>query len=153
MEESRIQRVASLVGIGLLAGFAGAVLMTVSQKVEMAITGRQPSSTPAEAAEKIAGVDLADTDEQRLSTPLHLAFGSALGLGLAASARVPEPARSALFFAGAWSAGTGVLTGLELSEPPTRWDAKTLAVDLAHHAVYAAGAVAAFVGLRRALRQ
>ena len=152
MKTSDLSRTAGLAGIGLAAGFAGAVLMLMSQKAEMAITNRDPSTSPSKAVEKVTAVDLSETDEQTLSTPIHLAFGTALGLGLAALTKVSEPARTGLFFAGTWSAGNGLLVALDLSDPPTRWDAKRLAIDVAHHAVYAAGAAATFLGLRRLAR-
>ncbi|MDO6415721.1 hypothetical protein Q4F19_15125 [Sphingomonas sp. BIUV-7] len=152
MEKTDFSRAAGLAGLGLAAGLAGALLMSLSQRAEMAITDRAPSATPTKAVETLASIDLPESDEQALSTPVHLAFGTALGLGLAAMAKLPEPARGGLFFAGAWSAGNALVTGLGLSDPPTKWDAKKLAIDLGHHAVYAAGAAAAFFGLRRLAR-
>jgi len=152
MEKADISHAASLAGIGLAAGLAGAFVMLLSQKAEAAITERGASTTPSKAVEKVSGVDLPESDEQALTTPIHLAFGTALGLGLAAMAKVPEPARGGLFFAGAWSAGNALVTGLGLSDPPTKWGAKQLAIDLGHHAVYAATAAATFFGLRRLAR-
>ena len=152
MKQAELSHAAGLAGLGLAAGLAGALVMLLSQKAEAAITRRGASTTPSKAVEKVSGVDLPESDEQALTTPIHLAFGTALGLGLAAMAKVPEPARGALFFAGAWSAGSALVTGLDLSDPPTKWDAKTLAIDLGHHAVYAASAAAAFLGLRRLAR-
>jgi hypothetical protein len=152
MKTSDLSRAAGVAGIGLAAGFAGSFLMLLSQKAEMAITNREPSASPSKAVEKVTAVDLTETDEQAFSTPIHMAFGTALGLGLAALEKVPEPARTCLFFAGTWSAGNGLLVALDLADPPTRWGAKRLAVDVAHHAVYAAGAAATFLGLRRLAR-
>jgi hypothetical protein len=153
MQRTNLTHAAQLAGIGLVAGLVGTLAMSLSQKAEIALTRRPPSKTPAEAIETLTGTEIEDERaEQQLSTAGHLAFGTGLGLGLAALERVPEPARGLAFFAGAWSAGTALITGLGLSDPPTRWDAKKLATDLGHHAVYAAASAAAFLGLRRLAR-
>ncbi|WP_294392394.1 hypothetical protein [uncultured Sphingomonas sp.] len=150
MTRDTLTHAAALSGLGLAAGLVGALAMSGSQKAEMAITGRKPSDTPAKAVEEVTGTDVQDpTAEQSLSTAGHLAFGTALGLGLAAMEKVPEPARTIAFFAAAWGAGTSLITGLGLSDPPTKWDRTQLATDLGHHAVYAASAATAFYGLRR----
>jgi hypothetical protein len=153
MQQNTLATAAGLTGIGLVAGLIGTLAMTAGQKAEMALTRRPPSDTPAKAIESIAGDKVNQVaSERQLSTAGHLAFGTGLGLGLAALAPVPEPVRAGLFFAGAWSAGAALLTGLGLSDPPTRWDAKKLAIDLGHHAVYAATAAVTFLGLRRLAR-
>jgi hypothetical protein len=152
MNKGDFCQAAGLAGLGLAAGLTGALVMLLSQKAEAAITQREASATPSKAIEAVSGVDLLESDEQALATPVHLAFGTALGLGLAAMTKVPEPTRGGLFFAGAWGAGAALITGLGLSDPPTRWDAKKLAIDLGHHAVYAASAAAAFFGLRKLAR-
>jgi hypothetical protein len=151
MDRATVSSAATLAGIGLAAGLVGSVFMLLGQKAEMAATGREPSDTPAKALETMAQVDPPEDDrvQQRLSTVGHFAFGTSLGLGLAALAKVPEPVRGIAFFAGVWSTGTATLTTLGLSDPPTRWTPQQLATDLAHHAVYAATAAAAFFGLRR----
>jgi hypothetical protein len=153
MERAPVITAAGLAGIGLAAGLIGTLAMTLSQSAEMALTKRAPSKTPAKAIERLSGAPALGAErEGALSNAGHFAFGTALGLGLVALAPVPEPARGAAFFAGAWGAGTALITGLGLSDPPTKWDADKLAIDLGHHAVYAATAAAAFFGLRRLAR-
>lgn len=150
MAQSRILTVAELAGIGLVSGLAGSLFMALSQRAEMALTGREPSTIPADAIEAVSGVDVPEGEpKHQVSTAGHLAFGTSLGLGLVVLSPLPEPARGLAFFAAAWTAGTTLITRLGLSDPPTRWDAKQLGIDLAHHAVYAATAAATFVGLRR----
>jgi hypothetical protein len=151
MDRTPAATAATLTGLGLLAGLAGAAVMLLSQKAEMSVTGREPSDTPAKALETIARTDPPKDEriQQDLSTIGHFAFGTGLGLGLAALAKVPEPARGLAFFAGVWTIGNGVLTALGLAEPPTRWKREELAVDVGHHAVYAATAAGAFLGLRK----
>jgi hypothetical protein len=153
MQKTDLIRPAQIAGIGLLAGLAGTAAMSLSQAVEMRLTKRAPSPTPAKAVEALTGVEAPkEATEARLSTAAHIAFGTSLGLGLAAMAKVPEPARGALFLAGSWSAGTALITGLGVSDPPTKWGSRQLATDIGHHAVYAASAALAFVRLRRLVR-
>jgi hypothetical protein len=153
MTNTEMSDAAKLAGFGLLAGLAGSLVMLASQTIEMRLTKREGSDTPAEAVEKLSGIEVEDkSTEQQLSTAAHFAFGTGLGLGLAALAKVPEPARGIAFFASAWGAGTALIAGLGLSDPPTKWDPAKLAIDLGHHAVYAASAAATFVGLRRLAR-
>ncbi|WP_420137516.1 PEP-CTERM sorting domain-containing protein [Sphingomonas sp.] len=150
MQRTDIIRPAQFAGIGLIAGLAGTAAMSLSQAIEMRLTKRAPSATPAKAVEAATGVDVpGDKDEARLSTAAHVAFGTGLGLGLAAIEKVPEPSRVALFFLGSWGTGTALITGLGVSKPPTEWDRTELATDLVHHAVYAGSAALAFAGLRR----
>lgn len=153
MQKTDLIRPAQIAGIGLLAGLAGTAAMSLSQAIEMRLTKRAPSPTPAKAVEALAGVEAPkEATEARLSTAAHIAFGTSLRLGLAAMAKVPEPARGALFLAGSWSAGTALITGLGVSDPPTKWGSRQLATDIGHHAVYAASAALAFVRLRRLVR-
>lgn len=153
MDKQDLSHAATLAGLGLTAGLAGTIVMTLGQTAEMRLTKRRASTVPAKAIEKITDTRLRNPDsEKQLSTAAHVAFGTSLGLGLAALSKVPEPARGAAFFAGAWGAGTALVTGLGLSDPPTKWGTKKLATDLGHHAVYAASAAAAFFGLRRLAR-
>jgi hypothetical protein len=43
-----VGRIAGRIGIGLMAGAAGTVAMTLVQKIEMMLSGREPSTMPAE---------------------------------------------------------------------------------------------------------
>lgn len=153
MDDKALPHGAALAAFGLAAGFAGAVAMSLSQKAEMAMSGRPPSNTPAEAVEAVTGMGRQDAQSERqLSTAAHLAFGTGLGLGMAALAGVPEPARGLAFFTAAWTAGNTLVTRLGLSDPPSEWSAKQLATDIGHHAVYATATAATFAALRRIAR-
>ncbi len=119
--------------------------MTLGQRTEIAISGREPSRSPAKAIEKIGHVELADRgDEERASIPIHFAYGTSLGIGLVVLERMREPWRTAVFFSAVWTAGAALLTGLGLAKPPHRQRPRDLAVDLGHHAVYATTAALAY---------
>lgn len=133
------------IGLGMAAGAVGTLVMTVGQAIEIAITDRPPSATPAKAVEKLTRIELATADdEQRASTPIHWAYGTILGGLLAALDRVPEPARTGLFFASAWGGSAVLLNALGLAQPPQNQKPRDLVTDIGHHAVYAISAGAAF---------
>ena len=143
---SPVQRI----GIGLVSGLAGTIVMTLGQKLEMALTRRPPSKVPAKAVEKVARVDLDEGEEQRASTPIHYAYGTALGGALALLDDVPEPARTGTFLALAYGGGAALLSGLGLAPPPTEQEPGDIATDVGHHLVYALGAGATYALLTRA---
>ena len=143
--------------IGLLAGAIGTAAMTAAQTAEMKATGRQASTTPAKAAEKLFGADpWTDREEETLSNQVHWSYGIALGGACGLLAGVlgeREPATGAAFFGLAWGAGLALLPGLKLSSPPTQWGAAALATDAGFHAVYAGATTAAFHGIKAGLRR
>jgi hypothetical protein len=138
------------VGLGLAAGLIGTLAMTLGQEAEMALTGRPPSKTPAEGAEKASGIDVSDeAAEQTLSNIVHFGYGTLLGAGLAALDDVPEPARTIAYFVGAQATGMAVLQALDLEGKPSKWDAPSAAIDVGHHLVYAVAAGLAYAGGKR----
>jgi len=140
------------IALGLAAGLVGTLVMTLGQKVEMALDDRSPSNEPAEAAEKIGGFAVADErSEQLLSSGVHFAYGIGLGVGLAALDEVPEPTRTALYFVATQATGMAVIQVLDLQGKPSDWDAPTAAIDVGHHLVYAIAAGLAYAGGKRLL--
>ncbi|RST30472.1 hypothetical protein HMF7854_06230 [Sphingomonas ginkgonis] len=136
---------ADRIAVGLAAGLVGTALMTLSQKAEMALTGRPESTTPAKAVEQVSGVALKDeTAEKRASVPVHWAYGTALGTALAGLEPLPTAARTPAFFGLAWGSGAALLSRLRLAKPPADQDGRELAIDLGHHLVYATGASLAY---------
>ena len=136
---------ADRIGIGLAAGLVGTIVMTLGQKAEMAVTKRPASKAPAQAVEKVSGVELAsEAEEKRASMPIHFAYGTALGGALAGLDGLREPARTGIFFATAWAGGAALLNALGLAKPPDEQEPAKLATDLGHHFVYAVSAGAAY---------
>jgi len=156
-----LRGIATEVGKGLLAGFAGAVAMTIASTIEMKLRRRPASSTPADAAGKVLGVQPRDEDgKRRFGTFVHYAYGTGWGLGRAAlgaalCARSRRHRRSALvepiaFFAAVWGAALVMLPALRVAKPFWRWGAKAVAIDAFHHGVYAAATDGAYRLLERA---
>lgn len=144
-------RIAGAIGKGLVAGTAGTVAMTMSSMLEMKARGREQSTAPAQAAEKVLGVEpTGEREEQRLNMLVHMGYGTAWGiprglLGLGMSA----PLATAVHFLAVWGTALGMLPGLGVAPPPTQWGVKEVAIDAWHHAVYAVATGVAFEWLDR----
>jgi hypothetical protein len=117
--------------------------MTMSSSVEMRLRRRPPSTTPAEAAEKLLEIEPDDAAaEERLATAVHWGYGTGWGLarGALGVVGIVGGAASAFQFAIVWGAGLVMLPNLKLTPPPQRWSAVELVIDGWHHLVYAAAA-------------
>jgi hypothetical protein len=132
--------VAADFGKGLFAGMAGTAAMTVSSTLEMKISGRGASMTPAEAAEKVLGVEPEDEEtEAWFSNLVHWGYGTAWGgvRGLLDSAGLSGPTATAAHLALVWGSEQVVLPALGVSAPVFKYGSKATATDLFHHVVYA----------------
>jgi hypothetical protein len=152
-----LRAIASEVGRGLIAGFVGAVAMTISSTIEMKLRRRSPSATPADAAGKVLGTrPRDDKGKQRFASVVHFAYGSAWGLARAAigaafgchrRASAIEPLG---LFAIVWGTSLVMLPALGVAKPFWRWGAKEVAIDAFHHTVYATATDGAYRLLGRA---
>lgn len=148
----RFGHLAGDLGVGLAAGLIGTAVMTVGQRIEMRRTGRQASTAPADAVEKVFGVTPPDRRaKERLAEVVHYSYGTAWGgvRALLAHAGMGRVGGSLAHFAAIWGAAAAMLPLLGLAPPPTRWSRKQVLVDGMHHAVYAAATGAAYSLLRR----
>ena len=76
----KLGEVAAAVGKGLFAGVAGTVAMTTSSTLEAKLRGRGASSTPAQAAQKVLGVEPMDEgSEARFTNLVHRGYGTVWG--------------------------------------------------------------------------
>lgn len=148
----RIGDIAGAMGKGVVAGAAGTALMTASSTIEAKLRDRGSSSAPADAAGKVLGVEPeGEEGEARFGNAVHWLYGSAWGgvRGLFAALGLRGLAGSAAHGAAVWGAAATMLPALDVAPPPTRWGPKEVAIDLWHHAVYAAGTGMAFWFLNR----
>jgi len=132
--------VAAAVGKGLFAGAAGTAAMTVSSSVEAKLRGRGASSTPAQAAAKVLGVEPVDeASEARFSNLVHWGYGIMWGgaRGLLAAAGISGPAAAAAHFGAVWGSEQVMLPALDVTPPLTEWGTQEIAIDALHHLVYA----------------
>jgi hypothetical protein len=132
--------VAADFGKGLFAGAAGTAAMTVSSTLEMKLSGRPASQTPAQAAEAVLDVEPKDEEsEAKFSNLVHWGYGTGWGgvRGLLASTGLPGPVATAAHLGLVWGAEQVVLPALDVSAPVFKYGGKATATDLLHHVVYA----------------
>ena len=69
------------IGVGLIAGLAGTIAMTLCQMAEMKVTGRKPSNTPANAVREVLDVEpVSEGKSEEVSNEIHLGYGTSLGM-------------------------------------------------------------------------
>lgn len=133
-------RFGGAIGKGLMAGLAGTMAITISQLVEMKITGRKPSTAPAKAVEKTLHVGpMPGNTEKHFSQEVHLTYGTLWGAvrGLISFAGLKGWPATAVHFAAISSAAMLAVPKITDEEPATRWPADAIGKELLHHAVYA----------------
>ncbi len=144
--------VASDFGKGLFAGVAGTAAMTVSSTIEMKLSGRDASETPAQAAEKVLGVEpKGEQAESEFSNLVHWGYGTAWGgvRGLLESAGLSGFTATAAHLGLVWGSEQVILPALNVSAPVFRYGGKATATDLLHHVVYASATGLAYSYLKR----
>jgi hypothetical protein len=139
---------ASAIGKGLLAGFAGTAAMTVSSTLEAKLRGRAPSSAPARATAKMLGIkEFEDGVAQaRFNDLAHWGYGTGWGVvrGLLATSGLTPRAATVAHGAAIYGAAQITLPALEIAPPAVFWPREEIAIDAFHHAVYAAATGAAY---------
>lgn len=117
-------------GKGLFAGVAGTAAMTVSSTLEMKLSGCGASETPAEAAEKVLGVE--PEDDSEFSNLVHWGYGTAWGgvRGLLESAGVSGFKATAAHLGLVWGSEQVILPALNVSAPVFEYGGKATATDL-----------------------
>ncbi len=132
---------AAALGKGMVAGLVGTAAMTVSERVEMAVTGREPSDVPGQVGAALLGRHPStDAEMQRLSTQVHWAHGILGGAlrGVLDSAGLTGPAASVAHFAALWGGDASLYAALGIAPVPWEWQQDELAADMLHKGVYAA---------------
>ena len=127
---------------GMVAGAIGTAAMTVSERLEMSLSGRAASQVPGQVgAHLLPGNDPhSASDVARLNTPVHWAHGITMG-GIRAAldaAGMRGPAATAAHWALVWGGDAALYRTLGVAEAPWNWEADELATDLLHKGVYAA---------------
>jgi hypothetical protein len=127
---------------GMVAGAVGTIAMTVSERLEMAVSGREASTVPGQVGAHLLPRQnpSSTTDIERLNTPVHWAHGISMGAlrGALDQAGLRGLPASAAHFALLWGGDAALYRALGIADVPWRWDADELGPDLFHKAVYAA---------------
>jgi hypothetical protein len=147
---SILNRIATHVGKGIVAGLAGTVAISISQMIEMRISRRKPSTTPADAAGKVLGVKPRDeAGKARFANVVHWGYGTAWGLARAA---LGGPRRGRFWaplahLAAVQAVAMLMLPALKVAPPATQWGAGEISKEVLHHVVYASAADATYRAL------
>lgn len=138
-ETTALGELGAAIGKGLIAGLAGTVAMTLSQKIEMNITGRKPSTSPADAVKKVLHIKAEKANKETFSNEVHYAYGSSWGVvrGLLSLAGITGFAATSLHMAALWGTAITIEPKLEIAPPVTQWKPKDIGIDILHHLVYA----------------
>ena len=151
-----IGRLAAAAGKGAVAGAVGTAALTLSQKIESKIRGREPSTAAAQAVENVLDVEPKfDRAEQKLNNVAHFGYGTAWGVprGLLAAFGLGALPATLLHFAGVQAAAMVVVPKTTDAPPVKEWGAEEIAVETLHHVVYATAAAAAYAWLTRSERK
>ncbi len=135
-----LARVGTAIGTGFLAGLAGTAAMTISQMIEMKITGRKASITPANAVREVFDIKpVTESKSTEVSNEIHWVYGTSLGLvrGLLGLAGIKNLMGTSIHFATIWTAELIMLPALRVAPPITREKPKDIITDALHHIVYA----------------
>jgi hypothetical protein len=134
--------IATSIGKGLVAGFAGTAAMTVSSTLEARLRHRAASSAPARATAKMLGIKEFEDDvaQARFNDLSHWGYGTGWGVlrGLLAAAGLSPKAATTAHGAAIYGAAQVTLPALEIAPPVVFWSKEEIAIDAFHHAVYAA---------------
>ena len=132
---------ATSIGKGLIAGFAGTTAMTISSTLEARLRGRAPSSAPARATAKMLGIKEFEDDiaKARFNDLSHWGYGTGWGVvrGLLAATGMTPKAATAAHGAAIYGAAQVTLPALDIAPPSIFWPKEEIAIDAFHHAVYA----------------
>jgi hypothetical protein len=143
-----VSKVAHGIGTGLVAGLVGTAAMTVSSTIEMKVRGREASSAPAMAAEKVLGIEKfkSDAEERRFATLVHWGYGTGWGAvrGLLRIAGLSPTVATGGHLAAVWGSEQVTLPALAVAPPVTMWGGKEVAIDAWHHAVYVVATAVAY---------
>jgi uncharacterized membrane protein len=145
-------------GAGLIAGLAGTAAMTIAQGAEFALTDAEPSTAPADIADKLkrrAGRGKLKRSQRRVANQvMHWLFGTSWGIPygiVAAGSRVQPEVSGPVFGLLVWTAALGHQPALGIAEVPWKRSPASLGSEALFHLVYGLGAGAALRAVRNAL--
>jgi hypothetical protein len=130
------------IGRGMVAGAVGTAALTLSETLEMAVSGRPASSVPGQVgAALLPNHDPASAaDVARLNGPVHWGHGIAMGAlrGVLGAAGLRGRSATVAHFGLLWGGDAALYRALGIADAPWHWSADELATDLFHKGVYAA---------------
>ena len=132
---------------GLVAGLAGAAVMTVAEKVEQRFTGRPDSYVPARVLARLTGrPEQPGRQPVWLNLSMHYGQGALVGVlrAVMAHAGLRGPVASGMFTVNRLTSDQILENLTGVGAPPQTWPRRELVVDVLHKTIYGftTGAVA-----------
>jgi uncharacterized membrane protein len=135
---------------GVAAGVAGTAAMTIAQGAKVALTDAEPSSTPADVADRLkrkAGRGRLKRKHRRAANQgMHWLYGVSWGVPygiVAGPSKVAPEVSGPAFGLLVWGAGLAHQPALGVAEPPWKRSPASLGSEALFHLVYGLGAGAA----------
>jgi hypothetical protein len=125
---------------GLLAGLAGAAVMTAAEKVEQRLTGRPDSHVPARVLQRLIGLpEQPRRQPWALNMTMHYGQGALAGVlrSVMANAGLRGTVASAMFTVVRLTNDQILENATGVGAPPQTWPRNELVVDVLHKAAYA----------------
>ena len=125
---------------GLVAGTAGALAMTASEKLEQRVTGRPDSNVPALVLARLTGLPEQPREQSPvLNLAMHFGQGALVGVvrSLMAQVGLRGPVASAKFAVVRLTNDQILENATGVGAPPQTWPRQELVIDLLHKSVYA----------------
>ncbi len=148
-KQNPLSELGGAIGKGLLAGLAATAAITISQMIEMKVTGRKPSNAPVKVAEETIGAEPAPGDKKQWSQEVHWAYGTTWGIarGIISLTGLKGWKATAAHFAAIWGTAMVMLPAFKVAPPVYEEDPEAIAMDGLHHAIYAITAGLAYYAL------
>jgi hypothetical protein len=138
-----LKKAGTAIGVGLIAGLAGTLVMTICQKIDMKMSGRKPSQTPSNAVREALDIQpVSESKAQEVSNKVHWVYGTSLGMvrGIINLFGLKGLAAHSAFFATAWGAELCMLPALRVAPPVIKETPEVIGKDALFHLVYALSA-------------
>ncbi|CAN5599782.1 hypothetical protein BH20ACT2_BH20ACT2_21550 [soil metagenome] len=122
--------------------------MTLSSTIEMKLRKREASTAPATAAGKVLRIQPRDpVGNARFANVVHWSYGTGWGgvRGALGALGLGGPTGGMAHFAAVWGSEVMMLPRLDVAPPLRTWEAKEIAIDVFHHAVYAMATTVAYL--------
>ncbi len=142
-------------GLGIVAGAVGTAVLTIAERAEMAMTGREPSTVPGQVGAKLAGREVESNAAlvERLNPVVHWGHGIAMGAvrGLLDVAGLKPASATLAFYPLVFGGDAALYRALDIAPEPWRWTRAELATDLFGKGVLAFATSATYIALDRQL--
>ncbi len=140
-----------VVGRGLAAGAVGTAALTLAERAEMALTGREPSTVPGQVGARLTGQDARPDSNavKRLNPFVHWGHGIGLGVARAMLEGAGRRRATLVFLPMVWAGDATLYRVLGIAPSPWRWSRQDLVTDLFGKAILAGVTSAAYIAFDR----